>query len=260
MYPTLPILAGLTLPTFGVMYAAGLITAVFLARHLAQHRDLPVEKFTTIFLVTAIIGYLGTRVFYSLRVILIDGVTAWWQGLSIHGGMIWYGAPLAAIPFLLWRLRAEQLPVLLTLDVIAPSAAIGHAIGRIGCFFAGCCHGSPTGSTWGVKLYSIFVRPELHGVPLHPAQLYESAGLFALGVILLLTFYRRVAPGIVAAGYLFGYSGLRFIVELFRGDDADRGYVIDGISTSQFISLCVAIMTTAAILYLRTREDRIGPG
>jgi phosphatidylglycerol:prolipoprotein diacylglycerol transferase len=119
-------------------------------------------------------------------------------------------------------------------DVFAPGLAIGHALGRLGCFAAGCCFGKAAGA-WGVAFPSDSVAfEELRALsalppgasytsPLHPTQLYEAGGeALIFGLLLALRPRLRARPGALALIYAALYAVLRFAVELFRGDVARR--------------------------------------
>jgi phosphatidylglycerol:prolipoprotein diacylglycerol transferase len=135
-----------------------------------------------------------------------------------------------------WYMRSQGLPVLTTADVFAPGLAAGHAIGRIGCFAAGCCWGTVCERPWAVT----FIHPaaeEISGVPLnvplHPTQLYE-AGAEALIALFLLWYIRRMPrPGSVLGAYLMLYSVARFVVEFFRNHEQS---LVAGLSLTQWIS------------------------
>ncbi len=116
-------------------------------------------------------------------------------------------------------MRHKRLPALRTLDVFAPGLALGHAIGRLGCFAAGCCWGVACNRPWAVT----FTNPEAHelvGVPLnqplHPTQLYESASEAIIFLILLWLFHRTHRTGQVIGLYLVLYGGVRFGVDFLR--------------------------------------------
>jgi phosphatidylglycerol:prolipoprotein diacylglycerol transferase len=92
------------------------------------------------------------------------------------------------------------------------------------------------------------------GVPLHPSQLYESFGAFALLFLLLAVLKNRKFEGQVLCVYLLGYAVLRFTLEFFRGDTA-RGTVFGGaLSTSQFIAVLVVFLTLAALPVIAKRK------
>lgn len=143
-------------------------------------------------------------------------------------------------------------------DAAAPSIALGQAIGRIGCFLAGCCWGSSCSHPWAVTFTSEAAERNVGvplGVPLHPVQLYEAAGTFALfGLLLLLE--RKRYSGETFVRYLVGYSLLRGTLELFRGDP--RGTVFGVLSTSQLIA-AVGLVAGIAIAVVRRRRSEAAP-
>jgi len=124
-----------------------------------------------------------------------------------------------------------------TCDVFAPGIAVGQAIGRLGCFSAGCCWGTETHVPWAV----VFHNPESYrltgvplGIPLHPAQLYES---FADALIFFFLYWAIAKPhnaGAILGWYLALYSTARFVIEFFRYHE--QGLHL-GLSYTQWISL-----------------------
>jgi phosphatidylglycerol:prolipoprotein diacylglycerol transferase len=163
--------------------------------------------------------------------------------------LVFFGGPLAVVPFLIWYLRKHALPLWKTMDVLVPGIALAHAFGRLGCLAAGCCYGKPTGSEWGVRLDSPLVEESMRGIFLHPVQLYESAALLVLFAGLLLVYRSRRFDGQVVLTYFMAYPLIRSITELFRGDSI-RGFVIDGwLSTSQFISAMVFLAAAVALFF-----------
>lgn len=155
-----------------------------------------------------------------------------------------------------WYARREGLPGLATADLFAPAVAIGHSVGRLGCFAAGCCWGKPTDAPWGLA----FTDPDAHrlvGVPLnvhlHPTQLYEAAGALAAGLILWRLLERPHRPGTVIGWYLMLYSTFRLFVEFFR-DASVRAFPFDGpLSTTQWVAV-VLILAGACLVF--ARRDR----
>jgi phosphatidylglycerol:prolipoprotein diacylglycerol transferase len=170
-----------------------------------------------------------------------------------EGGLVFFGGPLAVVPFVIWYVKRHPLPIWRTMDAMGPGLVINHAFGRLGCLAAGCCYGKPTGSDFGIRLYSPLVDRELQGIPLHPTQIYEGVALFILFLGLLWVHKRRQFDGQVTLTYFIVYPIIRSIVEVFRGD-LIRGFVIqDVLSTSQFISLLVFIAASIA-LHVRLRR------
>lgn len=167
------------------------------------------------------------------------------------GGFVFYGSLLFAIPVMLFYFRKAGLPTMPMLDIMAITGTIVHFFGRLGCLFAGCCYGVPTGSDYGI----VFSHPQSKApvdVHLHPTQLYSAGMILTIGLILWYFKQRKRFDGQVFLIYLALYAFGRSIIEVYRGDEA-RGYIIDGIlSHSQFISLLVVL----AVIYYYVRLDK----
>ena len=152
--------------------------------------------------------------------------------------------------------HAEDAPAAVaTADVFAPAIALGHGIGRLGCFSAGCCWGVECHLPWAVT----FRNPVAHdlvgvplGVPLHPTQLYESFAEFAdfRGA---LPADRQAAPaGRDHRPVPDAVLAARFVVEFFRYHE--QGNLWGGpLDTSQWISL--GLWALGAWCFLR--RDRV---
>jgi phosphatidylglycerol:prolipoprotein diacylglycerol transferase len=138
--------------------------------------------------------------------------------------------------------RRPSLDAWLFADTFAPAIPAGAAIGRIGCFLAGCCYGRPSDVPWAVHF------PELSG-PVHPTQLYDSLAALLLTGVLLFRYPRRKFDGECIAILLMGYPVLRSITEAFRGD-ADRGG-LGPLSTSQWIS--IPLFLIGLLIFARKR-------
>jgi phosphatidylglycerol:prolipoprotein diacylglycerol transferase len=239
MHPELFKLGPIPIHTYGFLIAIGFLCAVWIIRRLAIISKLDVERTLDLTFWSLIVGFMGARLLFI--------ITRWEYFLSDpasmikvwEGGLVFFGGPLAVLPFVIWYVRRFKLPLWSTMDVMIPGLVIAHMFGRFGCLAAGCCHGRPTTLPWGIRLNSELVEASLRGLPLHPTQLYEA---FALGVLflgLLWVHKRKLFDGQVVLTYFISYPIIRSIVEIFRGDII-RGFVIDGIlSTSQFISVLV---------------------
>lgn len=207
------------------------------------------------------------------------------------GGLVWYGGLLGAIPVVFWFVRRYKLQFLKVADIMVPSVALGHSFGRMGCFAAGCCFGRPTDACTGVHFPQGSMAYHLHverwsdmmngltsSLPIHPTQLYESVAEMMIFITLAAIIRpRKRFHGQVFLTYLVLYALLRTVVEFFRGDHA-RGYLvtwgttehigmhtlndISGISTSQAISLLVAIgalITIGVILHRKKGQGLTTP-
>lgn len=164
-------------------------------------------------------------------------------GLVFHGGLL--GASLATV----WFARRRRVALWDLADVLAPSIALGHAFGRIGCLFNGCCHGTPTDLPWAVPLAD---APRGAAGMVHPVQAYEALLLLGLYAALAWHFRRgRRYGGHTFVIYLLAYAGIRFAVEFFRGDYGPR--LVFGLKPGQVVSL---VVFAAGLALLRHRRPR----
>lgn len=252
MHPLLIQLGPLPIHTYGFLIAVGFLVALSVIKRLAVKSQLNPEKILDLCFWSLMIGFLGSRVLFV--------ITRWqdfsrdWLGIFRvwEGGLVFLGGPIAVIPFLVWYLKKHKLPMWKALDAMIPGLVIAHMFGRFGCLSAGCCYGKPTNGNWGIKFYSDLVDRHLHGVSLHPTQLYEASALFLLFSALLWVFRHKKFDGQVFLTYLMAYPIIRSIIEVFRGDTI-RGFVIDDVlSTSQFLSILIFLGASAA-LYQRLK-------
>ncbi len=157
----------------------------------------------------------------------------------LGGGFVFYGGLIFGLAFyFIYSLWLKKFPFHQS-KYLVPGIAFGHAVGRIGCFFAGCCYGSECDLPWAVKM---------HGEWVHPVQLYESLGLFVIGFLALNWIKQKKDNLFIITRYLLIYSLLRFIVEYMRGDKI-RGIYWSDLSTSQIISLALFCASLATICY-----------
>jgi phosphatidylglycerol:prolipoprotein diacylglycerol transferase len=154
-------------------------------------------------------------------------------------------------------MRQKHLPVLKTMDVFAPGLALGHAIGRLGCFAAGCCWGVGTHLPWGVT----FTNPraaQLVGVPLdtplHPTQLYESLSELIIFGLLYWRFLKPHREGSIISLYLALYGFVRFSVEFVRYHDPQSNPLTGPFSTEQWISLVLAAAGLCYWIFARNHQ------
>ncbi len=227
MDPVFLSLGSFSLRWYGVMAALGFLTALMLMQINRRYAKLSSDQVTNIVMLAMISGVLGSRIFYVVQnwhyykhhlasVIRID-----------QGGLVFYGGFILAFATVLCYVRKRcQSDTVRVLDIMAPALAAAHALGRIGCFFNGCCYGKPTQVFWAVAYPPGSDPFRRYGdLLLHPVQIYEAllnivlaAGLFYL--------VRKSRRGIAMASYILAYGILRFIDEFFRGDHSDfvRGF------------------------------------
>jgi len=224
MFPKIFSLDGFFLPAYGLLVAIGFLAGMGLALRLARRAGLPVETIGNLAIYCALAGLAGAKLLMFVmdfpyyaenpgRIFSLD---------TLLSAGVYYGGLLAALLFAWFYIRRHGLPWWKTADVFAPGVALGHAIGRLGCFAAGCCWGSRCDRPWAV----VFTDPQAHeltgvplGVPLHPAQLYEAAATGFIAAWLRWRIARPHAEGTILAWYLALYSGARFLIEFFRHHD-----------------------------------------
>ncbi|MCX7895359.1 MAG: prolipoprotein diacylglyceryl transferase [Thermoanaerobaculum sp.] len=263
MHPFLVDLGFFALPTYGVFLALGLVAGLWTARSRAKRAGLPPDKVVDLGVWVVFAGLLGGKL---LLVVAEPGYLTSLQGWVslLRAGGVFYGGLLGALAAAALLVRRWRLPFWPLADTVAPSIALGHAFGRLGCFFAGCCYGASCSAPWAV----VFSHPKAAeisgtplGIPLHPTQLYE-AGFNLLNYLFLAWLFRRQVPrrlvGQVLGFYLANYGVARFVIEFFRGD-ADRGFLFGGLlSTSQGIA--AVLVPVGVFLILRgTRRARPAP-
>ena len=254
MFPVLIKIGPLTIHTYGLLIAVGFLVALTLAAREAKRKDIPNESIIDVGFYALLSGVIGARLFFILTNLgnflehPLDMVKIW------EGGLVFYGGVIFALPTAIWVAKKRGLPLWQTADIWAPPIAIGHAIGRLGCFCAGCCYGRPAeGLPWSVT----FTNPNslaVLGTPLHPTQLYESA-LELMNFLILMTLRRHQSfKGQLFLVYILNYSIIRSVVELFRGDEV-RGFLFPGFSYSQAISVAMFISALSLLIVLKNKKS-----
>lgn len=241
MYPIITKIGPFTLHTFGVMLAIGiLVGSTMLVREAKRLGDprITEERLQSLIWWVVLGVILGGRLMHTIvewryfskhptKILAI-----WEGGLVMYGGFI--GTFIAVTTFAV----RNNIKILRLCDLIAPSAFLGLAIGRWGCFFAGDDYGKPApGLAWAVTFTdpNSLVPRHLKGIPLHPTQIYMSLKALTIFGILLWITRRKKFDGQVAGAAFMLYAVLRSVVELYRGD-LDRGS-IGPLSTAQFTSI-----------------------
>lgn len=169
----------------------------------------------------------------------------------IKGGFVFYGGFLGGALGLFIYTKQFKESFLRYADIFVAVVPLGHAFGRVGCFFAGCCYGIPV--KWGHVYTSSHGTTPL-GVPLLPIQLIESGCLLLIfAVMMLFVFKWQKHEGFLASLYLTLYPVTRFVLEFFRGD-AERGVLF--LSTSQWVSLLIVAVTVGINLVLAKRKKQ----
>jgi phosphatidylglycerol:prolipoprotein diacylglycerol transferase len=260
MHPILFHIGSLPIGSYALFALLATAASILIVRHYAriEGRD-PTEAADAI-LMTCIVGFFGARVWEVA--INWDEIMASPRPLQriLGSAGVFVGAITTAVPFGVYWFRRIKLPIRLGLDLLGLVAAMADGVGRWGCFLSGCCWGAPTTLPWGVT-FPLIAR-QLHAglpdQPVHPAQIYFSLVSFAILGVLIWVYRRKRFHGQIIATYLVLYSITRFFLEYIRGD-AERGFVLNGLmSTSQFVSILIALGAVVWLYWLARRHRESG--
>jgi phosphatidylglycerol:prolipoprotein diacylglycerol transferase len=245
MYPTIyETPGGVGIHPYGLMILLAFCAAFGLVYWRSIQIGFHPDKLIGVYIASAVGGMLGARLLYAIAVepakTLANPASIFaFSGFAMYGGLIGgalgVGAVSKALDLNTWKMA----------DVAAPAVLLAMGIGRIGCFFAGCCHGAemhaarfvpllPEGLLHGqVYFASSFpflacrfddgvTAAELQHLPLYPTQLIEVLILPTLALVMSSLWHKRRFDGQIAAIALLCEPPTRILVEAFRADH--RGY------------------------------------
>ncbi|AZZ37841.1 prolipoprotein diacylglyceryl transferase [Bdellovibrio sp. qaytius] len=211
-------------PTFYLVISLS-ITFVLLLVNAELNQNPKIDRKITfdIALIIMLTGFVGGRlahVFYEEFAFYQEfplEVFKFWKG-----GFVFYGGFILSLISVFAYLRAKKQNFYFWADFLTPYLALSYALGRIGCFFEGCCYGTHCELPWAVA-------------GRHPTQLYMVvAELILIMGIVLFSRSRKLTTGLVFLMWVCGHSINRFVIEFYREDD--RGALIMNLSISQILS------------------------
>jgi phosphatidylglycerol:prolipoprotein diacylglycerol transferase len=261
MHPVLFHAGQFTLHTYGLLVSTGVLLGLWLARTQAESAGLDPDRIWNLGIYMVLAALVGAK----LWLVLADwGYYAdhpreiFGFGTLLSGGTYYGGFLSAGLVALLYG-RHFRMSFLALADVYVAPLALGHAIGRLGCFAAGCCYGKPTKLPWGVTFHDPYahflVGTPLH-IRLHPTQLYEAGAEFATFAFLLYLRRRQRFTGELFAAYALLYGVTRGTIEFFRGDP-DRTMLAGGaFSLMQVVSVALIILGVWFLLRGKRTEVR----
>jgi phosphatidylglycerol:prolipoprotein diacylglycerol transferase len=238
---------------YGFFIVLGFIAAVVLAALKIRKSNVGVsfENIVDLFFYTVLSALIGARLLFVLinfdlyRQHPVEIFKIW------EGGLVFYGGFALAVTVAFCYMRWHRLPIWKLADTISPLIALGLSLGRIGCFFAGCCYGKETSLPWAVVFRNQDSLARLN-TPLHPTQLYDAVN--GLGIFFLLSWIekRKTFDGQIFWLFLFLYVTTRFFIEIFRGDP--RGFLFGNLlSTSQAIGVLLAIPSLFMLFFMKKK-------
>ncbi len=253
--PSVIEILGREIPIYGICYLSGIILSFLVAMLICTKKGLPRYEvlYSGIFAVVG--GLVGAKLLYVL-ISLKDIISGELSLLSvIYGGFVFYGGFIGGALGLLIYVKAFKLKLTDFTDVYAVAIPLGHALGRIGCLFGGCCYGMPYDGPFAVTYTENTLSNAPKNIPLLPIQGIEAALLIVLFIILLIIYFSAKGKNTALITYFFGYSIIRFTLEYFRYDAARGKLWI--FSTSQWISIglfLVGILIT--IFKIKTEKNK----
>jgi phosphatidylglycerol---prolipoprotein diacylglyceryl transferase len=254
MHPVLFQFGSITIYTYGVLVATGVVLGLWYARRQAPRAGLDPEKIWNMGIYAVLMALLLAKVwlvvtswgYYVAHPRDILSIATFQSGGTFYGGVL--GATLTLVSYSL----VQKMPLVSVLDTFAAALPLGHAVGRLGCFVAGCCYGKPTALPWGVR----FTNPQaaeiagtpLH-IPLHPTQIYEAAAELVNFAILVWMGRRQRFRGQLLGTYFLLYGFERGGIEFFRGDPGRTMLLNDSLSLMQVVS--VGLIFAGALMWYR---------
>ena len=256
MFPQLFHIGSFAIPTYGILVATGVLLGLWISVRNSARQGIKPENAWDFGIAVVLAGILGSKILY----ILVDWKTyaehpkEIFSLATLQAGGVFSGGLIGAFLVAWWFLRKYNMPALATCDAFSPGLALGHAIGRVGCFAAGCCYGKETTHWWGVTFTSKIAEANAGtplGTALEPTQLIESAAELIIFGVLTWMFARKKFDGQIFGAYLFLYGIARFLIEFLRGDPGRGGPYFGGmLSGTQLISIGL-VLAGGIIWYLR---------
>jgi phosphatidylglycerol---prolipoprotein diacylglyceryl transferase len=256
MHPIVFQIGSLTVYTYGVLAAVGFLSGLWYAYRSAPRMGLDANQVWNLGIYGILISLAASKVwlifsawdYYAANPREIFSIE------TFQSAGVFYGGIIGGILWVLLYTHFQKMSFLRVLDLSAAPVALGHAIGRVGCFAAGCCYGKPTGLPWGVT-FTDPVAGKISGTPLgvslHPTELYEAAAEFLnFGLLLWLGIKRRLKGQIIGA-YFILYGIERGTIEFFRDDPGRTLMFHDRLSLMQVVS--AALIVVGVFLFLRGR-------
>jgi phosphatidylglycerol---prolipoprotein diacylglyceryl transferase len=254
----------LTIHWYGVMMALAFLAGLWTASRRARQDNIPGEKIADLVFWIMVAGLIGARTVY---------VTTYWSEFAHqpfteifmiqHGGLVYYGCVIGGTMAYLFFVRWKKLPGWKLADILAPSLALGNAIGRFGCLLNGCCYGRVCQLPWAIRFPNQSAAWQQHfqaglvgrgdsSLPVHPTEIYDALLNFVLYLFLAWLFRRKKFDGQVFAVYLIGYAAFRSLVELFRGD-YPPDHIHNGLTSAQLVSIPIFLAGLALLVFLPRR-------
>lgn len=241
MHPILFKIGPLTFYTYGFFVFLGILCGYLFALKESRRYGIEKDKVSDLLFWALLSGFISARLLYIV-INWKDFLDAPLGFILSGSGFVFYGGLVGGVLSLCFFIKKYKLSFLKTLDLLAPALSLGHSLGRIGCFFYGCCYGKPASSFIGIAFPPGSPAGYMQ-LPVIPTQLISSFFIAVIFVILLVVRDKKFFKGAVFLSYISLYSIFRFIIEFYRGDE--RGFFLF-FSISQWLSLIFLVFALIA--------------
>ena len=240
--------------SYGVLVASGVLLGLWYARSQAQRLGLNPDHVWNLGIYAVLVALVVAKVWlvFSAWDYYMANPREIFSMAVLQSGGTWYGGVVGAMSTIIIYTYVQKIPVLPLLDAFSFAVPLGHTLGRLGCFAAGCCYGKPTSVAWAVTFKSELAE-QLAGtplnVPLHPTQLYEATVEFLNFLLIVWLAKKQRFSGQLVGTYFLLYGLERGTIEFFRGDPGRTLMFHDSFSLMQVTS--VGMIITGAFLWWR---------
>lgn len=239
MYPVLFRVGTFEITSFGVLVAVGALVGIWVFQRELARRSLP-ESAVDAGIAGVLGGLVGAKLLWTIEHVGNEAVA---NLLLSRGGMSWFGGLIGGVVAGIWMLQRRGVPLMAGLAAASPGLALGHGIGRIGCFLVGDDYGHPTDLPWGVAFPEGLPPTD---IPVHPTQLYELALLLPVTWLLIRWRSQDVPDRVVFGRYLAMVGVIRFAIEFVRVNEPVAGPLTLAHLISAAVALVgIALLTTA---------------
>ncbi|MFH1502498.1 MAG: prolipoprotein diacylglyceryl transferase [Candidatus Eisenbacteria bacterium] len=262
MHPILFQIGSLPIRSYGVSMAVAFLVGILVARRRARAAGLHPDLIIDLSFFVIIASVAGARAAYVL---------ARWDWFGAHpshvlriwdGGLALYGGVVLGVVVGLLFFRKRGVDVWRGADVVAPSLALGVAIGRVGCFFNGCCHGRPCELPWAVTFPpGSYADHVFRGATVHPTQIYAALAALVFFFVLLLLDRKKPFDGFLLWLFVILLAVYRFAIDPIRHYESTSFLVRTGalsLTKNQAAGLAMIVVAVAFMLHLSRRSRRDG--
>ena len=241
---------GLEIQLYGIIVALAFVAAFLVCLYFCKIKGYDKTLLFNILLVVLPSSIVGARLYYVIfsgrAWSFLEILQVWNGGLAVYGGII--GGVLGIIIYSL--IKKES--IIKIFDMIAPVLLLGQGIGRIGCYFAGCCYGELVTN----EALQWFPFAVLKGDGWHYSTFFYESFWCIIGFVVLFFVFKKTNIKGLSSGLYFLWYGLgRVIIEGFRGDSLYIGST--GIRVSQLLSALVIVLGVVWLVIFLTKDRKL---